>query len=134
MERFYDPNCHLHSEDDVDLVPSLLDSALFEMLSVTIFGWGIAGSLLCQKAILYTMYSAVPGWDDVEQDNGIVKDIESVYVIWIALLICIAITLAMTVYVGKLVKGIKAARRLLFDKLKKKQGIVAIERNKSTSR
>merc|ERR1719361_1000455 len=121
MERFYDPHCRFHDEGDDDMMPSLCDNALFEMLSVTILSWGIAGSLLCKNAIIYTIYSAVPGWDDVEEDNGIVKDKDSIYVLWIAFLICIAITLAMTAYVGKLVTGIKNARRLLFDKLKRKE-------------
>jgi len=128
MERFYDPDCNLHDEGDVDMLPSLLDNALFEILSVTIFGWNVAGFLLCRKAIQYTVYSAVPGWDDVEEDGGIVKDKDNIYVLWIALLITVGILLAMTAYVGRLTNAIKAARRSLFDKLKERQS----QNNKET--
>lgn len=126
MERFYDPNCNIHNEGNA-IVPSLCDSTLFEMLSVTIYGWGITGSLLCSKAITYTIYSAVPGWDDVEQDDGVVKDKEQIYVIWLALLICFAITFAMTAYVGRLLNGIQRARRSLFGVLTKKMKKTAKE-------
>ena len=125
FERFYDPNCLLHDENHRDMVPQIVDNTFFEILSVTIYAWGIAGSLSVTKAVTYTVYRAVPGWQDMLQngpttDNSL-NNKENIYVLWIATLICLLITLALTAYVGRLVSVIKEARRSLFKKLFKQK-------------
>ena len=129
FERFYDPKCLIHDEDHRDMVPAVIDNTFFEILAVTIYGWGIAGSLSVTKAVTYTVYHAIPDWSDQLENSdpntwGDDMDKENIYVLWIATVICLLITLTLTVYVGRLVNMIKEARRNLFKKLfkeKKKQ-------------
>jgi len=124
FERFYDPNDVLHSEEGRDMVPAVLDNTFFEILFVSIEGWGIAGSLSLINAITYTVYIAVPSLDEVvtltpNMNYQMIIENEdlNVAVLWVTALICLAITLAMTAYVGRLVKAIKKARRALFKRM-----------------
>ena len=126
FERFYDPNCLIHDENHRDMVPAVIDNTFFEILSVTIYAWGIAGSLSVTKAVTYTVYHAVPSWSEglENEDPTTWQDDaskENIYVLWIATGICLLITLALTAYVGRLVSLIKDARRKLFKKLFKEQ-------------
>eukprot|EP00484_Ammonia_sp_Unknown_P027536 CAMPEP_0197033802 /NCGR_PEP_ID=MMETSP1384-20130603/12108_1 /TAXON_ID=29189 /ORGANISM="Ammonia sp." /LENGTH=676 /DNA_ID=CAMNT_0042463659 /DNA_START=45 /DNA_END=2075 /DNA_ORIENTATION=+ len=128
FERFYDPECLVHSEESRDMIPAILDNTMFELISVTFHGWGIGASLSLINAITFTVYLVVPGFDETvaigPNINYAVADKDNVYIFWITALICLGITLATTAYVGRLVSVIRTARRGLFKTLfkqKKKQ-------------
>merc|ERR1712232_1104373 len=55
FERFYDPECELHIEGDADFVPQIVDTALYELVYVVVFGLGIAGSMGTTNAIKFTI-------------------------------------------------------------------------------
>ena len=61
MERLYDPEQELHFEGDADFVPMIMDGALFELINVTVFAMGIAGSMGTTNAVKYTINQITSG-------------------------------------------------------------------------
>ena len=119
FERFYDPSCELHEEGDADLVPMILDTTLFELVYVTVFGLGIAGSMGTTNAIKFTINSinSASGYYDIN-NPGSSDEVHGSGLIWVSFFICLAISTLITGYFARMVAAAKKARRDLFEQFK----------------
>ena len=74
LERIYDPECLVHIEGDVDMIPLILDTAMYELFSVAGFALGIAGSMLTAGAVKSTIEPT------------------DIFSFWMAFIICVVVS------------------------------------------
>merc|ERR1712228_521353 len=115
FESFYDPKGQFHDADS-DMVPKIMDNMAWQALNVTVGAWGVTGALAIRNAILWTVSASLVKGAIIEDASKANRS--SVWVLWLSTAICLVITIFGTTWVGKLVEGIKVARRELFDKMK----------------
>ena len=112
VERMYDPTCSLHVEGDADLVPMIVDTSMYELVYVTVFGLGIAGSMGTTNAIKFTINDMTSDkFYDLRHPNEIAS---GVWAIWLTFALCLAVTTLVTGYFARMIGLVKMSRRKLF--------------------
>jgi len=96
----------------------ILDTTIFELVYVTVFGLGIAGSMGTTNAIKYTVFaitSSSANYNLLNTDE--VK--QGLWLIWLICFIVLAASTMITGYFSRMISAAKKSRRLLFDAFQK---------------